>query len=63
MNYAIYNSYQDETLKGKRNKIMLSLLVYQGAKTEEITKLEVQDVKLREGKIEIPGTTKSERSF
>jgi site-specific recombinase XerD len=59
--HAIYNSYQDETLKGKRNKIILSLLVYQGVKTEELIKLEVQDVKLREGKIEIPGGSKSER--
>jgi len=59
--HAIYNSYQDGTLKGKRNKVMLSLLVYQGVKTEELTKMEVQDVKLREGKIEIPGGRKSER--
>ena len=59
--HAIYNSYQDESLKGKRNKIMLSLLVYQGVKTEELIKLEVQDVKLKEGKIEIPGGAKSER--
>lgn len=59
--HAIYNSYQDESLKGKRNKIMLSLLVYQGAKTEELIKLEVQDVKLKEGKIEIPGGLRSER--
>jgi integrase/recombinase XerD len=59
--HAIYNSYQDETLKGKRNKIILSLLVYQGLKTEELVKLEVQDVKLKEGKIEIPGGAKSER--
>jgi len=59
--HAIYNSYQDESLKGKRNKIMLSLLVYQGIKTEELDKLEVKDVKLREGKIEIPGGLKSER--
>ena len=59
--HAIYNRYQDETLKGKRNKIMLSLLVYQGVKTEELIKLEVQDVKVREGKIEIPGGAKSDR--
>lgn len=59
--HAIYNSYQDESLKGKRNKIMLSLLVYQGVKTEELIKMEVQDVKLRDGKIEIPGGNKSER--
>ncbi len=59
--HAIYNSYQDESLKGKRNKIMLSLLVYQGVKTEELDRLEVQDVNLREGKIEIHGGPKSER--
>ncbi|HJW28503.1 MAG TPA: tyrosine-type recombinase/integrase, partial [Saprospiraceae bacterium] len=59
--HAIYNSYQDESLKGKRNKVILSLLVYQGAKTEELVKLEVRDVKLKEGKIEIPGGAKSER--
>ena len=40
---------------------MLSLLVYQGVKTEELIKMEVQDVKLRDGKIEIPGGNKSDR--
>lgn len=59
--HAIYNSYQDESLKGKRNKVMLSLLVYQGVKTEELVKLNVKDVKMKEGKIEIPGGHKSER--
>jgi integrase/recombinase XerD len=39
---------------------MLSLLVYQGVKTEELIKLEVRDVKLKEGKIEIPGGLRSE---
>ena len=59
--HQIYNSYQDQSLKGKRNKVMLSLLVYQGIKTEELIKLEVNDVKLKEGKIEIPGGRKSDR--
>jgi len=59
--HTIYNSYQDESLKGKRNKVMLSLLVYQGVKTEELIKMEVQDVKLKEGKVEIPGGNKSDR--
>lgn len=58
--HAIYNNYQDESLKGKRNKIMLSLMVYQGVKTEELGKLNVKDVKLKEGKIEIPGGRRSE---
>jgi hypothetical protein len=29
---------------------MLSLLIYQGIKTEELAKLETTDIKLREGK-------------
>jgi site-specific recombinase XerD len=58
--HAIFNSYQDESLKGKRNKVMLGLLVYQGMKTEELAKLETKDVKMKEGKIEIPGGLKSE---
>jgi integrase/recombinase XerD len=58
--HAIYNSYQDESLRGKRNKVMLGLLVYQGLKTEELAKLETKDVKMKEGKIEIPGGLKSE---
>jgi integrase/recombinase XerD len=57
--HQIYNSYQDESSKGKRNKTMLGLLVYQGLKTEELAKLEVQHIKLREGKIEVPGGKKS----
>jgi integrase/recombinase XerD len=35
--------------------------VYQGVKTEELVKLNVKDVKMKEGKIEIPGGAKSER--
>lgn len=57
--HDIYISYQDKTLKGKRNKVILGLLVYQGAKTEELARLEVSHVKLDEGKIEIPGGLKS----
>ena len=55
----LYNSYHDETLAGRRNKVMLGLLVYQGLKTEELRKLETKDIKLREGKIEVPGGRKS----
>lgn len=54
--HALYNHFDDQTLKGRRNKIMLSLLVYQGLKTEELAVLEVKDVKLKEGKIEVPGS-------
>ncbi|GAB5524243.1 MAG: site-specific tyrosine recombinase XerD [Roseivirga sp.] len=55
----IFNSYEPESPAGRRNKVMLGLLIYQGIKTEELAKLEVKNVKLREGKIEIPGSRKS----
>ena len=53
--HAIYNRFQDDTLKGQRNKVMLGLLVYQGLRTEELGRLEVNHIKLREGKIDVPG--------
>lgn len=39
----------------KRNKVILGLLVYQGVTTEELKQLEVSHVKLKSGKIYIPG--------
>jgi integrase/recombinase XerD len=57
--YAIYHTYQHPTLSGRKNKVMIGLLVYQGLKTEELDKLEVKDVKLKEGKIEVPGGKRS----
>jgi integrase/recombinase XerD len=55
----LYNNHNDTSLIGKRNKVMLGLLIYQGLKTEELAKLEVTDINLREGKIEVPGGKKS----
>jgi site-specific recombinase XerD len=40
-------------LSRKRNKVILSLLVYQGLRVEEIAALKLQDLQLREGKITI----------
>lgn len=51
--------YPEQTSKDKRNKVMLGLLVYQGIKTEELGKLEVKDVKLKEGRIRIPAAFSS----
>ena len=57
---ALYYSYDtEESLSGKRNKVMLGLMIYQAVKTEELAKLDVQNVLLREGKIEIPGSRRS----
>lgn len=47
-------------LSHARNKVMLGLLIYQGIKTEELAKLKVADIKLREGKVYITGARRSE---
>ncbi len=50
-----------QVLARKRNKIILGLLIYQGLQTEEIIKLQIIDVKLREGKIFIPSARRSNK--
>jgi site-specific recombinase XerD len=73
----IYNSYQTESKKHliappqihsqlarKRNKVLLSLIIYQGITAEDINNIELQHLELREGKITIPSTRRSnERSL
>ena len=46
---------KNNELARKRNKIILGLLVYQGIKAEEVGKLELSDLQLRDGKITIQG--------
>ena len=62
----IYHDYDIEHLKkdedpniAKRNKIILGLIIYQGLGTLELNRLEVGDVKLREGKIYIKQSRRS----
>ena len=57
--HQLYNQYKAESPNERRNKVMLGLLVYQGLQTAELAKLEVKDIKLREGKIDVPGGIKS----
>lgn len=52
---AIYENYQVTDLRSQRNKVMIGLLVFQALTREEIEKLEITDIKLNAGKIEIPG--------
>lgn len=56
---SLYQNYPGKTLREKRNKVILSLLVYQGITTGELHRLEPGHVKLKQGKIHIPGTRKS----
>jgi integrase/recombinase XerD len=53
---TLYQEYPVINHRGKRNRIMLGLLVYQGITTEEMKQLEPIHLKLKEGKIRIPGS-------
>ena len=71
---SLYHSYEiptDEHKKAKcnwftnyklsrsRNKAIISLMIYQGLCTDEVNRLTLKDVKLKEGNIFIAGTRKS----
>lgn len=55
----LYQNYQITDARSLRNKVILSLLVYQGITTDELHHLETDHVKLREGKLKIPGSKRS----
>lgn len=46
-------------LSRKRNKILLGLIIYQGIAADDIKNIELTHLELREGKITIPGTKRS----
>jgi integrase/recombinase XerD len=48
-------------MAARQNRIITGLLVWQGLRTEDLCKLTVSDLRLREGKINIPGGRKTER--
>jgi integrase/recombinase XerD len=53
------NWYRISVLSAKRNRAMLGLMIWQGITTAELNRLSASDLKLREGKIYIPGSRKS----
>jgi integrase/recombinase XerD len=53
-----HQSYTSKTIRDKRNKVILGLLVYQGLTTEELHQLESECLKLKQGKIYVPGNRK-----
>jgi integrase/recombinase XerD len=56
----LYSSFKMKNpLEDKLYKTILGLMVYQGLSTGEVERLEVQHLKLREGKITIPASRKS----
>ncbi|MFW6224058.1 MAG: tyrosine-type recombinase/integrase, partial [Bacteroidota bacterium] len=52
---TLYKSFETINNREKRNKIILGLLIYQAVTTEELHQLEPGHLKLKEGKIHIPG--------
>ncbi|MEQ8627766.1 tyrosine-type recombinase/integrase [Ekhidna sp.] len=61
---ALYNQYPDDTRstaapKEIRNKVMLGLLVNQGLTTPELSRMEVSDIDLRQGIIDVKGSRRS----
>lgn len=53
------NWFKTSVLASKRNKVILGLMIWQGLGTMELGKLNVKDLKLREGKIYVPGSRRS----
>lgn len=56
---GLYNNQKTNSNRDKRNKAILGLLIYQGITTRELKQLEPAHLKLKEGKIEIPGSRRS----
>lgn len=54
----LYNKISTNNATGKRNKVILSLMIYQGLETGAISKLKLEDIKLEEGKIYVPKTAR-----
>ena len=57
--YFDYKNLENKSLSKKRNEIIVSLLVYQGVNTNDLQNLTIKDVKLREGKIFVKGSRRS----
>jgi integrase/recombinase XerD len=53
------NWFKAKLLAQQRNKVVLGLLLYQGLDSKDFKLLTVKDIKLREGKVYIPGTRRS----
>ena len=57
----IYSEFKQTGLVGKRNRVMLGLMIYQGLTSRELYLLEPANINLQEAKILIPGTRRSKR--
>lgn len=55
----LYEWYEGTTAARKRNKVILGLLICQGVTAEELYRMELSHIRLREGKIYITGSKRS----
>lgn len=55
----LHESYPVKDIRDQRNKVILGLLVFQGLTIEELETLEADHINLREGKIKIIGTDRT----
>lgn len=56
---TLYESCPSGGLAGKLNKALLGILIYQGMGTGEVSRLEPCHLHVREGKVEIPGSRRT----
>jgi integrase/recombinase XerD len=57
----IYTEFKQSGIVGKRNKIILGLIIYQALSSGELGLLEGLHLRLREGKIDVPRTSRTNR--
>ena len=57
---AISKSGVGSRIAHKRNKVLLGLVIYQGIRSQELAVMTVADINLREGKIKIEGSLRTE---
>lgn len=55
----IYLNYKNSSITGRRNKAIIGMFIYQGLSSNEISSLEIKDIKLEEAKVEVFGTDKT----
>jgi integrase/recombinase XerD len=55
----LYENYPVNDVRDQRNKVILGLLIFQAVTIEELQLLQSEHINLREGKIKIPGTDRT----
>jgi integrase/recombinase XerD len=55
----LYENYPVNDIRDQRNKVILGLLIFQALTIEELELLQAEHINLREGKIKIPGTDRT----